>query len=61
MMTMRLQVILEHIPITQSQIQNYIVHTQVNKVECRAPGMTSFIFELSSCNFLPGDRLRLFV
>lgn len=28
MMTMRLQVILEHIPITQSQIQNYIVHTQ---------------------------------
>lgn len=31
MMTMRLQVILEHIPITQDQIQNYIVHTQVNK------------------------------
>uniref|UniRef100_A0A3Q3XH52 BCL2-associated athanogene 6 n=1 Tax=Mola mola TaxID=94237 RepID=A0A3Q3XH52_MOLML len=29
MMTMRLQVILEHIPITQEQIQNYIVHTQV--------------------------------
>ncbi|KAK1895425.1 Large proline-rich protein BAG6 [Dissostichus eleginoides] len=28
MMTMRLQVILEHIPITQDQIQNYIVHTQ---------------------------------
>ncbi|XP_059195047.1 large proline-rich protein BAG6 isoform X1 [Centropristis striata] len=28
MMTMRLQVILEHIPITQEQIQNYIVHTQ---------------------------------
>lgn len=31
MMTMRLQVILEHIPITQDQIQNYIVHTQVRK------------------------------
>ncbi|KAG7475439.1 large proline-rich protein BAG6 isoform X1 [Solea senegalensis] len=28
MMTMRLQVILEHIPITPEQIQNYIVHTQ---------------------------------
>ncbi|XP_029307186.1 large proline-rich protein BAG6 isoform X2 [Cottoperca gobio] len=28
MMTMRLQVILEHIPITQEQIQSYIVHTQ---------------------------------
>ncbi|XP_076006307.1 large proline-rich protein BAG6 [Genypterus blacodes] len=28
MMTMRLQVILEHIPITQEQVQNYIVHTQ---------------------------------
>lgn len=28
MMTMRLQFILEHIPITQEQIQNYIVHTQ---------------------------------
>uniref|UniRef100_A0A667WWS2 BCL2-associated athanogene 6 n=1 Tax=Myripristis murdjan TaxID=586833 RepID=A0A667WWS2_9TELE len=29
MMTMRLQVILEHIPVTQEQIQAYIVHTQV--------------------------------
>lgn len=29
MMTMRLQVILEHIPVSQEQIQNYIVHTQV--------------------------------
>lgn len=29
MMTMRLQIILEHIPVTQEQIQNYIVHTQV--------------------------------
>ncbi|XP_040900002.1 large proline-rich protein BAG6 [Toxotes jaculatrix] len=28
MMTMRLQVILEHIPVTQEQIQNYIVYTQ---------------------------------
>ncbi|XP_037532025.1 large proline-rich protein BAG6 [Nematolebias whitei] len=28
MMTMRLQVILEHIPVSQEQIQNYIVHTQ---------------------------------
>ncbi|KAM9851863.1 large proline-rich protein BAG6-like isoform 2-T2 [Aulostomus maculatus] len=28
MMTMRLQFILEHIPITQEQIQNYIVYTQ---------------------------------
>uniref|UniRef100_A0A7N8XNH4 BCL2-associated athanogene 6 n=1 Tax=Mastacembelus armatus TaxID=205130 RepID=A0A7N8XNH4_9TELE len=31
MMTMRLQVILEHIPVTQEQIQSYIVHTQVRK------------------------------
>lgn len=31
MMTMRLQVILEHIPITQEQIQSYIVHTQVTQ------------------------------
>lgn len=29
MMTMRLQVILEHMPITQEQIQAYIVHTKV--------------------------------
>lgn len=29
MMTMRLQVILEHMPITQEQIQAYIVPTQV--------------------------------
>lgn len=29
MMTMRLQVILEHMPITQEQIQAYIVHTEV--------------------------------
>uniref|UniRef100_A0A7N8X5K9 BCL2-associated athanogene 6 n=1 Tax=Mastacembelus armatus TaxID=205130 RepID=A0A7N8X5K9_9TELE len=29
MMTMRLQVILEHIPVTQEQIQSYIVHTQL--------------------------------
>ncbi|XP_028984008.1 large proline-rich protein BAG6 isoform X2 [Betta splendens] len=28
MMTMRLQVILEHVPVSQEQIQNYIVHTQ---------------------------------
>ncbi|XP_030013364.1 large proline-rich protein BAG6 isoform X2 [Sphaeramia orbicularis] len=28
MMTMRLQVILEHIPVTLDQVQNYIVHTQ---------------------------------
>ncbi|KAM8870530.1 large proline-rich protein BAG6 isoform 2-T2 [Spinachia spinachia] len=31
MMTMRLQVILEHIPITEEQIQNYIVHTQTEQ------------------------------
>ncbi|XP_068425333.1 large proline-rich protein BAG6 isoform X1 [Clinocottus analis] len=31
MMTMRLQVILEHIPISQEQIQNYIVHTQAEQ------------------------------
>lgn len=29
MMTMRLQVILEHMPITQEQIQAYIVYTEV--------------------------------
>lgn len=29
MMTMRLQVILEHIPITEEQITHYIIHTQV--------------------------------
>uniref|UniRef100_G3PJ62 BCL2-associated athanogene 6 n=1 Tax=Gasterosteus aculeatus aculeatus TaxID=481459 RepID=G3PJ62_GASAC len=34
MMTMRLQVILEHIPITEEQIQTYIVHTQVTKHAC---------------------------
>ncbi|XP_040020096.2 large proline-rich protein BAG6 isoform X3 [Gasterosteus aculeatus] len=31
MMTMRLQVILEHIPITEEQIQTYIVHTQTEQ------------------------------
>uniref|UniRef100_A0A672L4B6 BCL2-associated athanogene 6 n=1 Tax=Sinocyclocheilus grahami TaxID=75366 RepID=A0A672L4B6_SINGR len=30
MMTMRLQVILEHIPITEEQITQYIIHTQVD-------------------------------
>lgn len=44
MMTMRLQVILEHIPITQDQIQNYIVYTQVNKVARPASSMTTFRF-----------------
>lgn len=29
MMTMRLQVILEHVPVSQEQIQSYIIHTQV--------------------------------
>jgi len=29
MMTMRLQVILEHIPITEEQITHYVIHTQV--------------------------------
>lgn len=29
MMTMRLQVILEHIPVTEQQILHYVVHTQV--------------------------------
>uniref|UniRef100_A0A8C9SN44 BCL2-associated athanogene 6 n=1 Tax=Scleropages formosus TaxID=113540 RepID=A0A8C9SN44_SCLFO len=29
MMAMRLQVILEHIPVTEDQIQHYVVHTQV--------------------------------
>uniref|UniRef100_A0A8D3CIF6 BCL2-associated athanogene 6 n=1 Tax=Scophthalmus maximus TaxID=52904 RepID=A0A8D3CIF6_SCOMX len=40
MMTMRLQVILEHIPITQEQIQNYIVPTQVISV-------VKFVFSVS--------------
>uniref|UniRef100_A0A671MZ10 BCL2-associated athanogene 6 n=1 Tax=Sinocyclocheilus anshuiensis TaxID=1608454 RepID=A0A671MZ10_9TELE len=30
MMTMRLQVILEHIPITEEQITQYVIHTQVD-------------------------------
>ncbi|XP_034067234.1 large proline-rich protein BAG6-like isoform X3 [Gymnodraco acuticeps] len=37
MMTMRLQVILEHIPITQDQIQNYIVHTQRDTSSATGP------------------------
>ncbi|KAK5892093.1 hypothetical protein CesoFtcFv8_012508 [Champsocephalus esox] len=37
MMTMRLQVILEHIPITQDQIQNYIVHTQSDTSSATGP------------------------
>ncbi|KAF7656817.1 hypothetical protein LDENG_00035900 [Lucifuga dentata] len=46
MMTMRLQVILEHIPITEEQIQNYIVHTQRDQPAAgtqepeRAPSVT---------------------
>lgn len=43
MMTMRLQVILEHIPVTQEQIQDYIVHTQVTD---RQPAHGSFFFIL---------------
>lgn len=32
MMTMRLQVILEHIPVTEDQILHYVVHAQVSDV-----------------------------
>lgn len=32
MMTMRLQVILEHIPVSEEQVQSYVVHTQVPDV-----------------------------
>lgn len=31
MMTMRLQVILQHIPVTEQQILHYVVHTRVRK------------------------------
>ncbi|KAG7216538.1 hypothetical protein INR49_002025 [Caranx melampygus] len=41
MMTMRLQVILEHIPITQEQIQNYIVHTQIGDTHSPAAATTA--------------------
>ncbi|XP_039973119.1 large proline-rich protein BAG6 isoform X2 [Xiphias gladius] len=37
MMTMRLQVILEHIPVTQEQIQNYIVHSQRDQSSATGP------------------------
>lgn len=30
MMTMRLQVILEHVPVTEDQILHYVVHTHVS-------------------------------
>ena len=42
MMTMRLQVILEHMPITQEQIQAYIVHTQVKDL-LAVPHLTSML------------------
>uniref|UniRef100_A0A8C2ZC72 BCL2-associated athanogene 6 n=1 Tax=Cyclopterus lumpus TaxID=8103 RepID=A0A8C2ZC72_CYCLU len=41
MMTMRLQVILEHIPISQEQIQNYIVHTQIEDTLSPAAATTA--------------------
>ncbi|XP_068425337.1 large proline-rich protein BAG6 isoform X5 [Clinocottus analis] len=41
MMTMRLQVILEHIPISQEQIQNYIVHTQIGDTLSPAAATTA--------------------
>uniref|UniRef100_A0A672ZZM2 BCL2-associated athanogene 6 n=1 Tax=Sphaeramia orbicularis TaxID=375764 RepID=A0A672ZZM2_9TELE len=53
MMTMRLQVILEHIPVTLDQVQNYIVHTQVNIVDdslSPAAGTTA-----EEAMVLPGD------
>lgn len=31
MMTMRLQVILQHIPVTEQQILHYVVHTRVRE------------------------------
>ncbi|KAA0702201.1 Large proline-rich protein BAG6 [Triplophysa tibetana] len=37
MMTMRLQVILEHIPITEEQITHYIMHTQGEEMTDRPP------------------------
>lgn len=49
MMTMRLQVILEHMPITQEQIQSYIVHTQVKE------GLTSVARTASSHWADPSD------
>ncbi|TKS82490.1 Large proline-rich protein BAG6 [Collichthys lucidus] len=41
MMTMRLQVILEHIPVTQDQIQNYIVRTQIGDTLSPAAATTA--------------------
>uniref|UniRef100_A0AAQ5X4N9 BCL2-associated athanogene 6 n=1 Tax=Amphiprion ocellaris TaxID=80972 RepID=A0AAQ5X4N9_AMPOC len=41
MMTMRLQVILDHIPITQEQIQSYIVHTQIGDTLSPAAATTA--------------------
>uniref|UniRef100_A0A7N6B8T6 BCL2-associated athanogene 6 n=1 Tax=Anabas testudineus TaxID=64144 RepID=A0A7N6B8T6_ANATE len=53
MMTMRLQVILEHIPVTQEQIQNYIIHTQFDRF------CFSFLVSSSFSSLLPkiGDTL----
>lgn len=38
MMTMRLQVILEHIPVTEAQILHYVVRTTVSSVQAVNPG-----------------------
>uniref|UniRef100_A0A3Q0T7Y2 BCL2-associated athanogene 6 n=1 Tax=Amphilophus citrinellus TaxID=61819 RepID=A0A3Q0T7Y2_AMPCI len=61
MMTMRLQVILEHIPVTQEQIQSYVVHTQVTQQRHTHTHTHMFILYFSSCFCSPplkvGDTL----
>uniref|UniRef100_A0AAR2LWL7 BCL2-associated athanogene 6 n=1 Tax=Pygocentrus nattereri TaxID=42514 RepID=A0AAR2LWL7_PYGNA len=41
MMTMRLQVILEHIPVTEEQILNYVVHARMDDSLSPAPATTA--------------------
>uniref|UniRef100_A0A8C5E1Z4 Large proline-rich protein BAG6 n=1 Tax=Gouania willdenowi TaxID=441366 RepID=A0A8C5E1Z4_GOUWI len=48
MMTMRLQVILEHNPITREQIQHYIVHTQVTHTHTPSPAAATTAEEAMS-------------
>uniref|UniRef100_A0A673NJ42 BCL2-associated athanogene 6 n=1 Tax=Sinocyclocheilus rhinocerous TaxID=307959 RepID=A0A673NJ42_9TELE len=59
MMTMRLQVILEHIPITEEQITQYVIHTQVDSTSYEGWLYLKFNYIFGKCDLLeaPGGIL----
>ena len=53
MMSMRLHVILEHNPVTEDQIQHYVIHTRViTRIKLYLHGFMPVLCPQSSCYLL---------